>query len=149
MTPASASAASARLSRLLLAHQSAALCRPQRLARQVAREHDLLAYVVVHDATLEAQVGVSGMGAKKFEAYGQESCACSLALGTMRQLSQQPCETHIVRNLQEFRLDVTHTAFKVPWETRDYAPLIAVAKTVPDAVRQEGKKLLPWYAKPK
>ncbi len=50
---------------------------------EVAREHQLPAYVIFHDATLaaiatlgpqtvDALQGVSGMGAKKLEAYGQE-----------------------------------------------------------------------------
>ena len=50
---------------------------------EVAREHNLPAYVVFHDASLaemareqpeslEALAGVSGVGAKKLEAYGQE-----------------------------------------------------------------------------
>ena len=50
---------------------------------EVAREHGLPAYVIFHDATLaemarerpatlEALAGVSGVGAKKLEAYGQE-----------------------------------------------------------------------------
>jgi ATP-dependent DNA helicase RecQ len=47
----------------------------------VAREHNLPAYVIFHDATLaaiaalapdslDALAGVSGLGAKKLEAYG-------------------------------------------------------------------------------
>ena len=50
---------------------------------EVAGEHNLPAYVVFHDATLaemarsrpdsaEAQAGISGVGAKKLQAYGQE-----------------------------------------------------------------------------
>jgi ATP-dependent DNA helicase RecQ len=50
---------------------------------EVAREHGLPAYVIFHDATLaemarerpatlDALAGVSGVGAKKLEAYGQE-----------------------------------------------------------------------------
>ena len=50
---------------------------------EVAREHNLPAFVVFHDATLaqmarerpgslQALAGVSGVGAKKLEAYGQE-----------------------------------------------------------------------------
>ena len=50
---------------------------------EVAREHNLPAYVVFHDATLasmareqpgslEALGGISGVGAKKLEAYGHE-----------------------------------------------------------------------------
>ena len=50
---------------------------------EVAREHNLPAYVVFHDASLaemareqpeslEALAGVSGVGAKKLEAYGRE-----------------------------------------------------------------------------
>ena len=50
---------------------------------EVARAHGLPAYVIFHDATLaemarerpatlEALAGVSGVGAKKLEAYGQE-----------------------------------------------------------------------------
>ncbi len=50
---------------------------------EVAREHNLPAYVVFHDATLaemarerpatlEQLAGISGVGAKKLEAYGQE-----------------------------------------------------------------------------
>jgi ATP-dependent DNA helicase RecQ len=50
---------------------------------EVAREHNLPAYVVFHDATLaamaleqpsslEALAGISGVGAKKLEAYGRE-----------------------------------------------------------------------------
>ena len=50
---------------------------------EVAREHNLPAYVIFHDATLLAIAelaphsldelqGVSGIGAKKLEAYGQE-----------------------------------------------------------------------------
>jgi ATP-dependent DNA helicase RecQ len=50
---------------------------------EVAREHQLPAYVIFHDATLAAIAalapqtvadlqGISGMGAKKLEAYGQE-----------------------------------------------------------------------------
>lgn len=49
----------------------------------MAREHNLPAYVIFHDATLAAIAsiapqslrdleGVSGIGAKKLEAYGQE-----------------------------------------------------------------------------
>jgi len=49
----------------------------------VAREHNLPAYVIFHDATLAAIAalapttldelqGVSGIGAKKLEAYGAE-----------------------------------------------------------------------------
>ena len=49
----------------------------------VAREHNLPAYVVFHDATLaemakelpdtlDALAGISGVGAKKLEAYGRE-----------------------------------------------------------------------------
>jgi ATP-dependent DNA helicase RecQ len=48
----------------------------------VAREHNLPAYVVFHDATLlqmaqrapttlEALAGISGVGAKKLDAYGE------------------------------------------------------------------------------
>ncbi|MDP2032305.1 MAG: DNA helicase RecQ [Polaromonas sp.] len=61
----------------------------ERLARlkawraEVAREHNLPAFVIFHDATLRAIAerapqsradleGISGMGAKKLEAYGQE-----------------------------------------------------------------------------
>ena len=50
---------------------------------EVAREHALPAYVIFHDATLLAMAqaapqsmdelsGISGLGAKKLEAYGQE-----------------------------------------------------------------------------
>jgi len=50
---------------------------------EVAREHNLPAYVVFHDATLAemarsqpdslaALAGISGVGAKKLEAYGRE-----------------------------------------------------------------------------
>jgi ATP-dependent DNA helicase RecQ len=50
---------------------------------EVAREHNLPAYVVFHDATLaemarehpptlEALGGISGVGAKKLDAYGRE-----------------------------------------------------------------------------
>ena len=51
---------------------------------EVAREHNLPAYVVFHDATLardgarharptlDALAGISGVGAKKLEAYGEE-----------------------------------------------------------------------------
>ena len=50
---------------------------------EVAREHNLPAYVVFHDATLaemarehpdtlDALAGISGVGAKKLEAYGRE-----------------------------------------------------------------------------
>jgi ATP-dependent DNA helicase RecQ len=50
---------------------------------EVAREHNLPAYVIFHDATLAAIAerspttlddlqGISGMGAKKLEAYGDE-----------------------------------------------------------------------------
>jgi ATP-dependent DNA helicase RecQ len=50
---------------------------------QVAREHNLPAYVVFHDVTLaemaragppslEALGGITGVGAKKLEAYGRE-----------------------------------------------------------------------------
>jgi len=49
----------------------------------VAREHNLPAYVVFHDATLammareqpatlDQLAGISGVGAKKLEAYGRE-----------------------------------------------------------------------------
>jgi ATP-dependent DNA helicase RecQ len=49
----------------------------------VAKEHNLPAYVIFHDATLAAIAqkapqsmgdlqGISGMGAKKLEAYAQE-----------------------------------------------------------------------------
>ena len=49
----------------------------------MAREHNLPAYVIFHDATLAAIAalepqsledlqGVSGIGAKKLEAYGEE-----------------------------------------------------------------------------
>jgi superfamily II DNA helicase RecQ len=50
---------------------------------EVAREHNLPAYVIFHDATLAAIAercpatlddlqGISGMGAKKLEAYGED-----------------------------------------------------------------------------
>jgi ATP-dependent DNA helicase RecQ len=50
---------------------------------EVAREHNLPAYVIFHDATLAAIAalaprnlgdlqGISGIGAKKLEAYGKE-----------------------------------------------------------------------------
>jgi ATP-dependent DNA helicase RecQ len=50
---------------------------------EVAREHNLPAYVVFHDATLaemarecpgslDALAGISGVGAKKLDAYGRE-----------------------------------------------------------------------------
>ena len=50
---------------------------------EVAREHNLPAYVIFHDATLAAIAalapqtlreleGVSGIGAKKLEAYGED-----------------------------------------------------------------------------
>ena len=50
---------------------------------EVAREHNLPAYIVFHDATLaemareqpatlDALAGISGVGAKKLEAYGAE-----------------------------------------------------------------------------
>ena len=50
---------------------------------EVAREHNLPAYVVFHDATLaemareapgslDALAGIGGVGAKKLEAYGRE-----------------------------------------------------------------------------
>jgi ATP-dependent DNA helicase RecQ len=50
---------------------------------EVAREHNLPAYIVFHDATLaqmalqaptslEQLGGISGVGAKKLEAYGRE-----------------------------------------------------------------------------
>ena len=50
---------------------------------EIAREHNLPAYVIFHDATLAAIAtiapqnlndlhGVSGIGAKKLEAYGAE-----------------------------------------------------------------------------
>ncbi|MBC7376114.1 MAG: HRDC domain-containing protein, partial [Burkholderiaceae bacterium] len=50
---------------------------------EVAREHNLPAYVIFHDATLAAIAerapqtlqdlqGISGLGAKKLEAYGEE-----------------------------------------------------------------------------
>ena len=54
---------------------------------EVAREHNLPAYVVFHDATLaemadprpdslDALAEISGVGAKKLEAYGARSCGC-------------------------------------------------------------------------
>ena len=54
---------------------------------EVAREHNLPPYVVFHDAALaemaRAQPGsldelaqISGVGAKKLEAYGREFCGC-------------------------------------------------------------------------
>ena len=50
---------------------------------EVAREHNLPAYVIFHDATLAAIAeadpqsladlqGISGIGAKKLEAYGEQ-----------------------------------------------------------------------------
>ena len=50
---------------------------------EVAREHNLPAYIVFHDATLaemaqsrpdslDALGGISGVGAKKLEAYGRD-----------------------------------------------------------------------------
>jgi ATP-dependent DNA helicase RecQ len=50
---------------------------------EIAREHNLPAFVVFHDATLaemareapetlDALAGISGVGAKKLEAYGPE-----------------------------------------------------------------------------
>jgi ATP-dependent DNA helicase RecQ len=50
---------------------------------EVAREHNLPAYIVFHDATLaqmalqapstlDELAGISGVGAKKLEAYGRE-----------------------------------------------------------------------------
>ena len=50
---------------------------------EIAREHNLPAYVVFHDATLaqmareqpkslDALAGISGVGAKKLEAYGAD-----------------------------------------------------------------------------
>ncbi len=53
---------------------------------EVAKAHDLPAYVIFHDATLAAIAqqhpqtlqdlqGISGIGAKKLEAYGQEVLA--------------------------------------------------------------------------
>ncbi len=54
----------------------------------VAREHNLPAYVVFHDATLlqmaqrapatlDALAGISGVGAKKLDAYGEAMLACA------------------------------------------------------------------------
>lgn len=62
---------------------------------EVAREHNLPAYVIFHDATLAAIAernpstledlqGISGMGAKKLEAYGAEVlrvCGAGAAAG--------------------------------------------------------------------
>ncbi|MFY9510121.1 MAG: HRDC domain-containing protein, partial [Rubrivivax sp.] len=50
---------------------------------EIAREHNLPAYIVFHDATLaemareqpatlDALAGISGVGTKKLEAYGRE-----------------------------------------------------------------------------
>ena len=61
----------------------------------MAREHNLPAYVIFHDATLAAIAernpatledlqGISGMGAKKLEAYGAEVlrvCGAGAAAG--------------------------------------------------------------------
>ncbi len=56
---------------------------PSRLSAEIARAHKLPPYVVFHDATLAEMAreapaslddlaGISGVGAKKLQAYGQE-----------------------------------------------------------------------------
>ena len=71
---------------------------PQRFAAlkawraEVAREHNLPAFVVFHDATLaqmahdarrilDALAGISGVGAKKLQAYGEEILRVLQAVG--------------------------------------------------------------------
>jgi ATP-dependent DNA helicase RecQ len=60
---------------------------------EVARAHDLPAYVIFHDATLAAIAarapqtldelqGISGIGAAKLEKYGEQVLACVGAEGT-------------------------------------------------------------------
>ncbi|WP_313315025.1 HRDC domain-containing protein, partial [Pulveribacter sp.] len=64
--------------------EATAQATPKRSRRaEVAREHNLPAYVIFHDATLAAIAernpasmaelqGISGMGTKKLEAYGED-----------------------------------------------------------------------------
>ena len=77
------------------ARRAGALHQPQAWRAEVAREHNLPAYVIFHDATLAAIAernpaslddlqGISGMGAKKLEAYGSE---------VLRVMRQRPNET--------------------------------------------------------
>jgi hypothetical protein len=69
----------------------------------VAREHNLPAYVIFHDATLasiaerapatlENLQGISGIGTKKLEAYGGMCCGCAAASGCIAHTSNRtPC----------------------------------------------------------
>jgi hypothetical protein len=49
------------------------------------------------------------------------------------------------RKLKEFRLEAVRAGFKKAWQECDYAPITAIARELPDAVLQEGQKLLMWY----
>lgn len=44
-----------------------------------------------------------------------------------------------------FRLEAVRAGFKKAWAERDYAPIIAVARKIPEDVLQEDPKLLMWY----
>ena len=53
--------------------------------------------------------------------------------------------TSTQRRLKLFRLEAVRAGFKMAWQERNYATIIAVADKIPEAVLQEDPKLLMWY----
>lgn len=49
------------------------------------------------------------------------------------------------RKLRVFRVEAIRAGFKIAWQERDYATIIAVAGKIPENVLQEDPKLLMWY----
>jgi len=49
------------------------------------------------------------------------------------------------KRLKVFRLEAVRAGFKMAWQERDYATIIAVAQKIPESILQEDPKLLMWY----
>ncbi len=50
-----------------------------------------------------------------------------------------------LEKLKVFRLKAVRAGFKKTWQEREYAPIIAIAKKIPEKNLQEDPKLLIWY----
>ena len=50
-----------------------------------------------------------------------------------------------LKRLKVFRFEAVRAGFKMAWQERDYATIIAVVRKIPENVLQEDPKLLMWY----
>ena len=57
----------------------------------------------------------------------------------------KPISPNARKKLKVFRLEAVRAGFKIAWQERDYAVIVAVADKIPNNVLEEDPKLLMWY----